>query len=247
MKQVQDNFSSGAADYALYRPQSPQEIFDFLYSQVKNFDTAWDCGTGNGQVATTLAERFKTVYGTDISEKQLALAPKKDNVIYRLERAEQTSFPDHSINLITVGQAIHWFDFESFYAEVSRVAAPGAFFAAWTYSLLRLTPAVNEVIDHFYRNITHPYWDKERAFVDAEYKTIPFPFKEVHAPAIDIVKSYNLNQLIGYLRTWSGVQHYIEKEQNDPLELIITDLTKAWGNNEYIEVRWPVHVRAGYV
>ena len=247
MKQVIDNFSSGAADYALYRPESPLEIFDFLYSHVKTFNTAWDCGTGNGQVALKLAERFKTVYGTDISEKQLALAPKKDNIIYRKERAEQTSFPDHSIDIITVAQAIHWFDFESFYAEVRRVAAPGALFAAWTYSLLRLTPVINEVIDHFYWNITHPYWDKERALVDAGYKTIPFPFKEIQVPAIDIVKSYNINQLIGYLRTWSGVQHYIETEKKDPMELVLKDLEKAWGNNETLPVHWPVHVRAGYV
>ena len=247
MKQVQDNFSSGAADYALYRPESPQEVFDFLYSHVQHFNAAWDCGTGNGQVAAKLAERFKAVYGTDISEKQLSLAPRKDNIIYRKERAEQTSFPDHSIDLVTVGQAIHWFDFEPFYKEVRRVAAPGAFFAAWTYSLLKLTPAVNEVINYFYKDITQPYWDKERDYVDAEYKTIPFPFKEIHAPAINIIKSYTLGQLVGYLRTWSGVQHYMEKEKHDPTALILKDLEKAWGDNEKLEARWPVHVRAGYV
>ena len=247
MKQVIDNFSTGASDYALYRPESPKEVFDFIYSHVKSFNTAWDCGTGNGQVAIKLAERFKTVYGTDISDKQLALANQKDNITYRKERAEQTSFPDHSIDLITVAQAIHWFDFESFYKEVRRVAAPGAFFAAWTYSLLRLTPDVNKVIGHFYRDITHPYWDKERTYVDEQYRTIPFPFKEVHAPEIYIVKQYNLNQLIGYLRTWSGVQHYIEQEKKDPLDLITTDLKEAWGNKDTLEARWSIHVRAGYV
>jgi len=247
MKKVIDNFSTGASDYALYRPGSPKEIFDFIYAHVKNFNTAWDCGTGNGQVATILAERFKTVYGTDISEKQLTLAQQKDNIIYRKERAEQTSFPDHSIDLITVAQAIHWFDFEPFYKEVSRVAAPGAFFAAWTYSLLRLTPELNKVIDHFYWDITHPYWDKERTYVDQEYKTIPFPFKEIQQPEIYIVKLYNLNQLIGYLRTWSGVQHYIKQEKKDPMEIITKDLQNAWGSAQSHEVRWPVHVRAGYV
>src|SRR5476651_160086 len=127
MKQVQDNFSAGAADYATFRPASPDEIYDFLYTHVSNFGTAWDCGTGNGQVAARLAERFDHVYGTDISEQQLGLAVKKDNITYRTERAESTSLADGSIDLITVAQAIHWFDFDGFYKEVRRVARPGAF------------------------------------------------------------------------------------------------------------------------
>jgi len=247
MKQPIDNFSTGGRDYALFRPESPKEIFDFLYNHVKNFDSAWDCGTGNGQIASNLAERFTTVYGTDISEDQLAHAAKKDNIIYKKERAEQTSLPDKSIDLITVGQAIHWFDFQPFYEEIRRVAKPGAFFAAWTYSLLRLTAEVDTVIDHFYYDITHKYWDKERDYVDAQYKTIPFPFQEVQAPDIQIIKHYSLEQLIGYLRTWSGVRHYIKQEKKDPTELVMADLEKAWGPKALLEVRWPVHVRAGYV
>ena len=247
MKQTIDNFSTGGRGYALYRPESPKEVFDFLYDHVKGFDTAWDCGTGNGQVAANLAGRFKTVYGTDISEDQLKHAVQKDNIVYRRERAEKTSFPDHTFDLITVAQAIHWFDFEPFYKEVRRVARPGALFAAWTYSLLRLSPSVNEVIDHFYTDITHPYWDQERDYVDAHYKTIPFPFEEIKTPEIQIVKSYTLEQLIGYLRTWSGVRHYVEKEKKDPTDLILADLKNAWGAQEKLEVRWPVHVRAGYL
>ena len=247
MKQAIDNFSTGGEDYALYRPESPKEVFDFLYDHVRNFDTAWDCGTGNGQVAARLSDRFMTVYATDISADQLKHAPQRDNIIYRQERAEKTSFPDHTIDLITVAQAIHWFDFESFYEEVRRVAKPGALFAAWTYSLLKLTPAVNEVINHFYLDITHPYWDKHRDYVDAKYQTIPFPFTEIKAPEIQIVKSYTLEQLVGYLRTWSGVKHYTDKEKRDPVALILDDLKKAWGPEEKLEIRWPVHVRAGYV
>src|SRR5437016_4267876 len=107
MKQIIDNFSTGAADYASFRPESPPELFDFIYKHVNGFDAAWDCGTGNGQVAAKLAEKFKTVYGTDISNEQLDHAIKKDNIIYRHERAEQTTLASNSVDLITVAQAIH--------------------------------------------------------------------------------------------------------------------------------------------
>jgi SAM-dependent methyltransferase len=247
MKQVMDNFSSHAADYAIFRPASPQSVFDFLYRHVSNFDTAWDCGTGNGQVAIKLSERFKTVYATDISADQLSHAEKKENIIYRQERGEQTSLTDKSIDLVTVAQAIHWFDFDTFYEEVRRVARPGALIAAWTYTTLQLTPAVNEVIDHFYYGITHPYWDKERDLVDAGYKTIPFPFAEIPTPEFEIRKMYTFDQLVGYLRTWSGVRRYIEKEHTDPTTLILNDLAKAWGTAKELEAYWPVHMRAGRV
>ena len=247
MKQVIDNFSKGAADYATFRPGSPDAIFDFLYSHVNSFDAAWDCGTGNGQVALKLAERFKTVYATDISNEQLQHAPKKENIIYRTERAEQTSFPDQSIDLITIAQAIHWFDFEIFYKEVRRVARPGALIAAWTYTVLKLTPEVNKVINYFYIDITHPYCYKERDYVDAGYSTIPFPFEEIPSPVFWIVKHWNMQQLLGYLGTWSGVQHYIKKNHQDPTMLILQDLEKAWGAADTLEVKWPVHMRLGRI
>lgn len=132
MKETIDNFSATAEGYAAFRPQSPQEIYDFLYQHVNNYTAAWDCGTGNGQVATRLVERFGKVYGTDISAEQLQRAPQLANVTYLQERAEETSIASQSVDLITVAQAIHWFDFDAFYKEVRRVAAPGALVAAWT-------------------------------------------------------------------------------------------------------------------
>lgn len=245
MKQVIDNFSQGAASYAQFRPESPDAIFEFLYSYVQKFDVAWDCGTGNGQVAARLSERFTKVYGTDISNEQLQHAQQRDNITYRVERAEQTSFADSSIDLVTIAQAIHWFDLEPFYTEVQRVGRPNAVIAAWTYTTLRLTPEINKVIDHLYTDITGPYWDKERALVDAGYSTLPFPFKEITPPAFEIRKEWTIDQVVGYLRTWSGVKHYMERGHDDPILLILPDLKKAWGTAATQQVYWPVHMRAG--
>ncbi|MCD6013835.1 MAG: class SAM-dependent methyltransferase [Flavipsychrobacter sp.] len=247
MKQVIDNFSTGSSEYATFRPESPKEIFDFVSSQLTNFNAAWDCGTGNGQVAAVLADKFKLVYGTDISQQQLSLAQKRDNIIYLNERAEQTTLPANGIDLITIAQAIHWFDFGKFYTEVNRVAVPGGIIAAWTYSTMKLTPEIDAVIDRLYEDITGPYWDKERRYVDEGYRTIPFPFKEISAPEFRIVKHWPIDQFVGYLRTWSGVKHYVAKEGQDPVSLVMDDLKKAWGSKELHEIRWPVHTRIGIV
>ncbi len=248
MKPVIDNFSTCGKEYSLYRPETPQAVYDFLYSHVGHFDTAWDCGTGNGQVALRLAERFKTVYGTDISADQLSHAGQRDNVIYRKERAEHTSFADHTVNLTTVAQAIHWFDFESFNKEVQRVTVPGGFIAAWTYTLLNISiPELNDVVQHYYFTLLKGYWDERRNYVDEEYKTVPFPFDEVQAPEIWSSRHYSLEEFRGYLRTWSASLKFQRAEGKDPTELIIKDLERAWGSKERNEINWPIHVRAGYV
>lgn len=112
---------------------------------------------------------------------------------------------------------------------------------------LQLPAPVNEVVQRFYTDTTHAYWDAERKWVDECYQTIPFPFREIVAPPIEITMQWPMQQLIGYLRTWSGVQNYMKKEGSDPLLLITEDLKQAWGNNDTLEVRFPIHVRAGYV
>src|SRR5258706_5142103 len=127
-----DLFSSHASQYAAFRPTFPEELYDFVFSQVKNFDAAWDAGTGNGQVARDLSKKFKNVFATDISQKQIENAARAENICYSLA-GETTSFPENSLDLICVAQAIHWFDRDKFYADVTRVAKSKATIAVWGY------------------------------------------------------------------------------------------------------------------
>lgn len=247
MKAPVDNFSSGSGNYSLFRPSSPDEVFDFLYANTHQFEHAWDCGTGNGQVAKVLAGKFGHVTATDISEKQIAEAPRLPNVTYAIERAEHTSIPNASVDLVTVAQAIHWFDFELFYAEVRRVCRPGALVAAWTYTGIKVNVEIDKVIDKLYHDLTGPFWDKERRYVDNCYKTIPFPFHEIETPVFGITQQMTLAQLAGYLRTWSGVKHYEKATGADPVAMVYGELAAAWGNETSRSTHWPVHMRAGRV
>ena len=105
-----DRFSTQAADYARYRIDYPTELYDWLLPQVESRERAWDCATGNGQVAVVLADSFVRVDATDLSEKQLAQAAPRANINYQTATAERTSFPDQRFDLITVAQAVHWFE-----------------------------------------------------------------------------------------------------------------------------------------
>ena len=62
-----DRFSTQAAAYARYRISYPAALYAWLLPQVPGRRRAWDCATGNGQVAAVLARHFEHVAATDLS------------------------------------------------------------------------------------------------------------------------------------------------------------------------------------
>jgi SAM-dependent methyltransferase len=243
-----DHFSGHAADYAAYRPSYPPALFDLLASLPRRRALALDCATGNGQAAIGLAERFERVLAIDASSEQLARARQHPRVEYRAARAEETGVDGGAVDLVSVAQAIHWFDFDSFYAEVRRVLAPGGAIAAYTYNLARVDPAFDRVLDRLAKEIVGPYWPPERRWVDEEYRTLPFPFAEVPTPRIENEAQWDLDRLLHYIATWSACQRYRQATGRDPIKMVQDELVAAWGDpSQPRPVRWPIYMRAGYV
>lgn len=247
MKESKDNFSAQSGIYAAHRPGYPPALFDWLFSQCTDFHAAWDCATGNGQAAINIAPRFEIIYATDLSIKQLENSVKADNIDYRVEKAELSTLPDNSVNLITVAQALHWFDHEAFFKEVERVACDNALFAAWGYDLLSVDNGdINKILRHFHDDITGPYWDSERKHVDEHYLNIHIPFEVIDCPLYSYKVGWQVERLIGYLNTWSSVQHYIKVHGNNPVELISEQLRALWGDSER-EVSFPIFMKAARI
>jgi ubiquinone/menaquinone biosynthesis C-methylase UbiE len=245
---AKDNFSTQSKDYAAFRPKLQQEVYDFVIKHVQQFDLAWDVGTGNGQTAVELSRVFKQVVATDISENQLSHAVPLPNIIYKKEPAEHSSLENNSVDLITIAQAIHWFHFDDFYKEVRRVAKTGAVIAAFSYSMFRAeNKIIDNIIQQFY-NDSSPFWDPERRYIDEQYRTIPFPFKEIEAPVFYINYEWTIEQVIGYMRTWSANQHYRKKFGADLVSDEFKDqLLKEWPSEEKISLAFPVYMRIGSV
>lgn len=241
-----DNFSVQSAAYAQFRPRYPDALFEFVTGLCSSRDAAWDCGTGNGQCAVSLAKYFHSVVATDASEKQLANAEPHPRVEYRLATAEQSGLPARSFDLVTVAQALHWFKLEQFWSEVGRVLRPQAVIAAWCYSFVQVVPEIDAVINRYYSETVGPYWDFERTLVEEGYRSIRFPFPETSAPGFAIEASWSLEHLIGYLRSWSATQNFIAANNFDPVGAVSEELRAVWGTPGYKRrVRWPLHMRVG--
>ena len=243
-----DHFSGVAAGYQAFRPGYPPALFDWLAGVTSRRERAVDLGCGTGQASVALAEHFEEVIGLDPSAEQIARAAPHPRVRYRVAPAEATGLPDASADLVIAAQALHWFDPARLHPELSRIARPGAVFAAFTYDLCRLGPPVDEVVERLYRNILGPYWPPERAHVDAGYRTLPFPWPEIVAPSLAIEESWTLDRFLGYLSTWSAVSVYRGKTGDDPLALVTSELRAAWGPPERKRrVTWNLTVRAGRI
>lgn len=243
-----DLFSGHASLYEAHRPTYPPELFGFLAEIVAFHELAWDCATGNGQAAIDLAGYFDRVIATDASDGQLSEARAHPRVDYLQARAEKTPLRDASVDLVTVALALHWFDVERFYDEVRRVVRRGGVLACWTYSLQRVSPAVDAALKRLYVDVLGPHWARQIRHVESGYQTLPFPFEEIDPPKFRIVRSWNLAEYVAIVDTWSAAQSYRKKTGRDPIDEVRDDLASAWGDPEQRrEVAWDLSLRVGRV
>ncbi|MBO0934442.1 class I SAM-dependent methyltransferase [Fibrella aquatilis] len=239
-----DRFSGHAADYARYRIDYPGELYDYILAQVPTRQRVWDCATGNGQAAVALANYFEEVDATDLSGNQLANAPRRPNIDYQTAQAETPPFADDTFDLVTVGQALHWFDVPVFHAEVRRVLKPGGVIAEWGYGLNQVNAPIDALVRFIYTDIVGPFWDPMRRHVENEYRDLPFDFAQPRRARFIARREWLVEWYMNYLRTWSAVQAFRKKHGYDPIDQFADDLRRLWGPNPR-DVRFPIFLRMG--
>ncbi len=246
MENFKDNFSKQADIYAKYRPLYPDNLYSFLASLTKEHKLVWDCGTGNGQAAIGLAEHYEQVMATDPSEKQIKHCLAHPKVKYLVEAAENNSILTNSIDMLTIANALHWFNFDVFYEEANRVLKPDGIIAAWCYGIPTVSNDVNEIVNHFHYKTLNNYWVAENRLVEKEYTTIPFPFQKINAPDYFYEKQMTLYDFIGYLNTWSATQRFIIENKINPTDELFHKLLSVWTNaNEEKTVTWKLILKIG--
>lgn len=243
-----DHFGSVASTYADSRPSYPQALFDWLAGQCARRELAWDCGAGSGQASVALASRFAHVIATDASADQIARAMPHSRVEYRVASAEQSGLDAQCADLIAVAQALHWFELDRFWPEVRRVARRDALFAAWTYGPLHVEgDEIDALVQRFRVQIAR-WWPEERRHVENGYRDIAFPFARLDTPSLAIDARWELERLLGYLRSWSSVVRCRQERGVDPVNEFEAPLRAAWGaSTKERVIRWPLTVLAGFV
>lgn len=245
MSSFKDLFSGHSQAYSTFRPGYPAGLFSKLASLCPEHHLAWDCATGSGQAAIGLAEFFDEVIATDASANQIASATPAQGVSYSVAPAEQSGLKDSSANLITVAQALHWFDLDAFTKEANRVLKPEGILAVWTYGLFSINPGLDASIKKLYGDIVGKYWAFERTMVEGGYADVEMPFDAIEIKPMEMNQQWQLADVMGYLNTWSAVREYEKATAGNPLELVYEDMLQSWGEPDTVRVvSWPLIVRA---
>jgi len=245
-----NSFADRSNEYAAKRPQYPSDLFDWLASQCTQTQRAWDCATGNGQAAVDLAVHFEQVQATDISSEQLGHARPHERVVYSARTAEDSGFADDSFDLVTVAQALHWFDRGRFWPEIARVTRPGGLFCAWGYTWLTLDRDLERVLLQPFIDTLAPFWSPKvlKLWNGYDPADVQFPFPTLPAPRFAIEVKWTLAQLLGYVHTWSAYK----ASANDPaaratLDRLEDQARREIGERELLNIRMPIHILAGRV
>jgi SAM-dependent methyltransferase len=124
-------FSGRVEDYARYRPGYPPELLDLLRRECGLTESAVvaDVGSGTGILARLILENGNRVVMVEPNDEMRHAGERLLSGHGRFESlagtAEATSLSESSVDLITAGQAFHWFDPEAARAEFARVLRPG--------------------------------------------------------------------------------------------------------------------------
>ena len=245
---AKDLFSRQSDLYAKYRPTYPRELYEYILSFVKEKNIAWDCATGNGQAAVVLADYFKKVRATDISPAQIEKATGKENIEYSVCSAESTPFAENTFDLVTVAQAYHWIKWDEFKKEVTRVCKPTAVIAVWTYySRTTDDERIDKAVNNFYEQVTKPYWDYERKYVDEKYSTVDFDYELLPVKDFETVLNWKREDLVGYISSWSAIQKFIRVNGYSPISMIEEEIKKLWPEGEVKKVVFPIYLKLGRI
>lgn len=239
------DFGSMALDYAQYRPVYPQALVKRLSRLVPYRGVVWDCACGSGQMSVPLAQEFQLVCATDHDPAQVDAAPAHNGVLYSVQPARQTDFPDVFFDMVVVAQALHWFADDAFYREVHRTLTTGGVLAAVGYGLLHTDGPVGQLLQNFYWDEVWAYWPQERRFLEDRYQSLPFPYTPLPFPDMEMLQSWTQAQLLGYLHTWSAVQHKLQRVGPLFWQQFCTQVQSAWGSAATLTFSFPLFVKAG--
>ncbi len=120
-------FDKRAEQYSKYRPGYPKKILEILRSEISfNRDAAVaDIGSGTGLLSRLFLQNGNTVYGVEPNDEMRSYAEQSLSMLPGFVsiggRAESSGLKDSSVDLVTVGQALHWFDRDPTIREFARI------------------------------------------------------------------------------------------------------------------------------
>lgn len=225
-------FSDKSDLYKQARPEYPNALFEYLSSLCPSNTLAWDSACGSGQATVGLAKHFKQVIATDISAPQLGNAIAQTNVQYRQALSECSGLEDHSVDLVCVAQALHWFDYDQFWPEVERVIKPDGVFTAFGYNFPSIDQSLDLLFEQQIMAEIQPYWASQNQLIWNHYRNVEIPFPAIDTPTFNMQMHWNLDEYFAFIHTFSATRRCMQAQGSGFFESAYEQAKALWGNTQ---------------
>lgn len=139
IQRTKKRFGTQVEAYDKYRSEYPKEIYNLLYSLAKTDEIMdiLDIGCGTGKSTEPLIRPGMRVVGCDHDSRMLKQAKKNArshnlHIIYKKCEAENLPFKNNSFDVVTIGNAFHWFANKKVIKNIKRILKPnGLLFIYW--------------------------------------------------------------------------------------------------------------------
>ncbi len=235
-----------AAQYPVRRPQYPAALFEWLAAQSPGLDHVWDAGTGTGELAIPLADRFARVTASDGNADMLANARRRANVTYRQWSSEATELEDDSVDLIVSGMAMHWFEPVEFCAEAERVLRADGLLAAIGFYFFDVDNDIGQLVRDWYEADMTGYESPQLTVLRNSYAQLDFPYTDIDTPAFTMTAAWTYHQLASFLYHWIVAKRARQQGNDEALTELLSKVAERWpgGPDTEAMVSWPIFVRA---
>ena len=198
-------FSTRVENYIKYRPTYPPAIVDLLQRECGLSERAVvaDVGSGTGLLSELFLKNGNRVYGVEpnreMREAGERLLAAYDNFVSIDGKAEATTLPDASVDLVAAGQAFHWFDVDETRAEFRRILKPeGRVVLVWNERRVEASPFL-EAYEGLFKTYGTDYERVAHRYTGAEMVQPFFGANEVTLRTFDNRQVFDFEGLKGRL------------------------------------------------
>jgi len=222
-------------DYLTYRPLYPKEMINNIIRKHLSSpnDLVVDLWTGNGQVAIEFAKAGYTTIWIDPNKEMLASWHFHFLLDKRLGTAENTWLQDSSVDLITIGSSIHWFDIDAFFNEAYRILKPWGIITAFSYDAWKNIESLNSFLQDYFREnfitrFNHGTQEELKKYIyEWKYKNLPTTplFTKVGYESHEILTEIQVHDYIELVKTTAGALGYNIQNNADLWKTMYDDLS----------------------
>lgn len=231
-------FSKRVENYMKYRPMYPAAVLDCLRDECGLIETAVlaDIGSGTGILTKLFLENGHLVYGVEPNQEMRQAAEKfldsYPNFRSVNGTAEFTTLPTHSIDLITAGQAFHWFNVQKARQEFLRILKPDGYVALVWNERKSQTGGFMEEFEALLNQYAISYSDVKQtgSYVDI----VPFFGGEVQTRVFANKQVFNWEGLRGRFLS-SSYAPLPEHPNHYPMITSLGELFEKWQKNGRID------------